>query len=130
MIIFQLIAKPVYTYSESLTMSNNLATIKDLVILSGTQNSRSVAAVYETADANLIGILSPATLPDTVTIEVSHDDTTFATLNNGTADVAAPAAGKACVYDQLVFPYWRLHAAAPTAADRTFKVSKNYLAER
>lgn len=111
-------------------MSNFNATLTDVTIPSGASVSRSVKAVSEYADANLIGIISPATLPDTVTIQVSHDDVTYATLNNGTADVAAPAAGKAGVYDQLVFPYWRLSAAANVAADRTFKVSKNYLAER
>lgn len=111
-------------------MSNFNATLTDLVIANGGTNSRTVEAVKETADANLIGIIAPATLPESVLIQVSHDSTTFATLNNGTSDVAAPTAGKAGVYDQLVFPYWRLQATGAVAADRTFKVSKNYLAER
>lgn len=111
-------------------MSNYNATISDLVILSATTVSRTVESAKETADANLIGIISPPTLPETVIIEVSHNGVTFVPLQSAGVEVAAPAAGRAVVYNQIVFPFWRLFAVIAVAADRIFKVSKNYRATR
>lgn len=107
-------------------MANFIATCEDLVIASGQTSSRVVTSALETADSSQINIQSPGTLPDTVTIQVSHDNSTWATLYDGTADVGVPPAGKGSVYDNISFPYWKLVAGSAVAANRTFKLSKLY----
>jgi hypothetical protein len=112
-------------------MSNFNATLTDLVILAAATTSRVVEVAKECADANYLTIYAPAVLAETVTIQVSKDGVTFAALHTGVADVITPLAGKARVYTELsAVMYFRLVAGVAVAADRTFQVSKNYLAER
>lgn len=100
------------------------ATCEDLVITSGGTTSRSVETAAETIDAWYLNIQAPATLAETCTIEVSHDNSTWTTLNNGVSDVYTPTAGKGGIYENLSFPYFRIKSATTTAATRTFKLSK------
>lgn len=106
-------------------MANAVATCTDLTILTGQTVSRWVESVLETGDANIIAITAPATLDvGTYTLEVSFDGSTAAgTINDGTADVAVPAAGKHCQYENFAAPYWRIKGPS-AAADRTFKLTK------
>ena len=106
-----------------------VAGIADVTIANGSSTSRVVDGKYEYADATAINIQSPATLPDTVVIEVSYDGSTFATLNDGTSDIAVPGAGKARQYiEMLGTKSFRLKASSNVAADRTFKLSKQFTA--
>ena len=100
------------------------ATCEDLVIASGQTTSRAVNTANETIDAWWLNIQSPATLPEICTIEVSHDSTTWTTLNNGTSDVSTPGAGKGGIYENLSFPFFRIKAGTAVGATRTFKLSK------
>lgn len=103
------------------------AALKDVVILSGATTSRAVEGVYEYDDAAAITMQAPATLAETCTLEVSQDSTTFVTLNDGTADIAPPLAGKGRQYIELIgWKYWRIKAGSAAAADRTFKVTKTW----
>ncbi len=102
------------------------AKLKDLVILINTDVSRTVNSEEESWDADLIGIIAPASAEATE-IEVSADAVTFVPLNDGTNDVAGPAASKAVEYDSFSFPYWRLKApGGNVAATRTFKCYKTW----
>jgi len=106
-------------------MSNFVVTCFDLTILSAGTSTRWVDSTLETADAVRIGLTAPAALDaGTYTLEVSFDGSTAAgTINDGTNDVALPAAGKHCQYDPFVAPYWRI--LGPTAAaNRVFKLTK------
>lgn len=102
------------------------ATCEDLVIANGQTATRTVNSANETADALQINIQCPATLPETCTIQVSHDATNWVTLNDGTTDVPIPGAGKGGIYDNISFPYWRILSGTAVAAQRTFKLSKIY----
>lgn len=103
--------------------------LEDLVILSGATSSRVVDAEAESADAAAIMIYGPVTLAESVVIAVSYDNVTFVTLHDGTADIASPLAGKARQYTELQgAKYWKLLAGGAVAADRTFKVAKNWVA--
>lgn len=104
--------------------------IADVVVLSGATTSRSVRALYEYGDATAIHIQAPAALDATTwTIEVSQDDSTFVTLNDGTADIGPPAAGKGRQYVEMIAaPYFRIKTSVAAAADRTFLVYKQWTA--
>jgi hypothetical protein len=105
------------------------SSIADVVVASGGTTSRTVEARGEYADATAITIQAPATLAETCTIEVSSDGTTFVTLSDGTADIGPPAAGKGRQYIEMNgFAYWRIKAGSAAAADRTFKVWKQWSA--
>lgn len=105
------------------------ARLHDIVILSGATTTRTIEGAYEYSDATAITIQSPATLDaGTYVIQVSNDGTTFSNLNDGTNDIAPPAAGKSRQYiEMLGFRAWRI--SGPTsAANRTFLVSKQWTA--
>jgi hypothetical protein len=106
-------------------MSNFVATCFDLTIVAAGTATRWVDSTLETADAVRIGLTAPGTLDvGTYTLQISFDGTTSAgTINDGTNDVALPAAGKHCQYDPFVAPFWRISGPA-AAADRTFKLTK------
>ena len=107
------------------TFTSSLA---DITISSGGTTSRTVSR-EETSDAVAITLQAPATLSETLTIETSFDGTTFATLNDGSSDIAPPLAGKARQYTELVgWNYWRLKAGSAVGADRTFKAWKQWSA--
>ena len=107
------------------------AALADAVILSGQTTSRAIYADYEYSDARFLTIQSPATLDAvTFTIEVSFDGTTWATLASETANTVVPAATKAIQYNAMLSSrYFRLKAASAVAADRTFKISKQWISE-
>jgi hypothetical protein len=107
-----------------------ISPLADLVVSSGTNASRVVDTSAECHDAAAIAIISPGTLDSaTWTLEVSFDGSTFATLHDGTANFAPPPAGSGRQYTELLgFPYWRIKSSANAAANRTFKVSKLWLA--
>ena len=107
-------------------MAGFSAQLENVVVANAGTDSRAVDTALECADATGIYIEAPATLAETPTIQTSCDGTTWVTLNNGTSDVAPPLAGKGCVYDNLVAPYWRIHFAGAAAAERIFKVRKIY----
>jgi len=63
----------------------------------------------------------PAVDAGTYVLSVSHDGITFATLHDGTADVAPPGAAKARIY--LGFKFIFIKITGPSAAaDRNFIV--------
>jgi hypothetical protein len=75
-------------------------------------------------------IYSPGTLPETVEIEVSPDNSSTPTnwyqLQDGDplADVVVPAAGKAQFYERLVLAnHVRLVATGAVGAERVFPVT-------
>lgn len=107
------------------------ASLSDVTIASGGTTSRSVFSDYEYSDARFLTIQSPGTLDAiTFTIEVSQDGTTWATLANQTANIVVPAAGKAIQYTEMLSSkYFRLKAASAVAADRAFKISKQWISE-
>ena len=110
--------------------ANFYAALADVTVASGATESRAVYADYEYSDARYLTIYAPATLDAvTWTIEVSTDGTTWSTLNNGTSDIAPPAAGKARQYiEMLSSRYFRIKASSATAANRIFRVSKQWVA--
>jgi hypothetical protein len=70
----------------------------------------------------LIGVISPAALTGTVTIEVCDDAAgTFRTLQSSGNDVTLTAA-KAAVLSPMPFPFMRLHSSEAEAADRAFLI--------
>lgn len=103
------------------------SSIADVVVLSGGTTSRAVSSASEYSDATAIHIQAPATIDaGTWTIETSFDGTTWATLNDGAADIGPPAAAKARQYIEMIGAvYWRIKSPT-TAADRTFKVHKQW----
>ena len=102
----------------------------DVVVAIGETISNHVYADGNYEGAYGIGILAPATLPETGTIEVTDgvlaNDATnvWRTLQDDTpADIAAPLAGKARMYIRLpFFNGFRIKLGA-TAAARTFNTS-------
>lgn len=106
-------------------MANFVVTCTDLTIAATTTATRWVNSTLETADAIRIGITAPSALDAGVyTLQVSFDGTNSAgTINDGTADVAVPLAGKHYQYNPLVAPFWRI--VGPTASsNRVFKLTK------
>lgn len=105
-------------------MAGFFADLEDLVIASGGTTSRWVSTETETADAVLIGIQAPATLPEGITFQVSDDQSTVAVIENDSGDVSGPAAGRYREYDNISARYWRLLANGAVGGDRTFKLKK------
>jgi hypothetical protein len=101
-----------------------------VTIPNGTNASRAVFSAYEYSDAVAISIQAPAALDaQTFTLEGSQDGSTWATLSDGTADIPVPAAGKIIQYTELLsVNYWRIKSSGNVAADRTFKVTKQWTA--
>ena len=108
-------------------MSQSRVTTFTLTIPAG-QTTSNVARAWETYgnSAGLI-IQSPATLPETVTIQVSNDNgASWGAFQDGSplADVTTPAAGKAAVYDRLaIAQQFRLVAGAAAGGNRVFSIS-------
>ena len=126
--LFSYLRIPFLLLHKAMSTSFN-ASLQDVVIASGATTSRAVFSDYEYSDARYITIQSPATLDAlTFTIEVSQDATTWATLATLSADLAVPAAGKAIQYiEMLSSKYFRIKASGAVAANRTFKVSKQWV---
>ena len=112
-----------------MTASFNAA-LANIVVPSGAAISRTVIAFEEYADATAVCLIAPASLDGaTYTIEVSFDGATFVTLNDGTADIGPPAAGKGRQYVELCgFNFFRIRQSINAGADRTFRASKQWTA--
>lgn len=67
-------------------------------------------------------ILSPAALPETVTLQVSLDGATYVDLQSGGTDVTLPV-GKGTQINNFIARYMRLSAGGAVAANRTFSLS-------
>lgn len=106
------------------------APLHNVVIASGQSATRAIFGPYEYSDATTIMIQSPAALDAlSFTIEVSQDGTNWATLTDGFSNLPVPGAGKAAQYtDMLASKYFRIKASGNVAADRTFRVSKQWVA--
>jgi hypothetical protein len=105
------------------------ARIHDVAISASGTATRAIKGVEEYSDATCINIQSPGTLDaGTYIIQTSFDGSTWATLNDGSADIGPPAAGKSRQYvEMLSFPFWRISGPS-AAALRTFLVSKQWTA--
>ena len=103
------------------------ARLWDVVVLSGQTTTRAINGNYEYSDATAINIQSPATLDaGTYVIQVRNDGVNWANLNDGTNDIAPPAAGKSRQYiEMLGAKEWRISGPS-AAADRTFIVNKQW----
>ena len=101
----------------------------DIVIAIGATSSNVVSSAVVYEDAMSIGIEAPATLPETVTIQISKDGTNFSVLNDGVANVLTPTAGLACVYPTFPWKYFKFVAGGAVAAARTFKMTKNVIGD-
>jgi len=88
-------------------------------ILSG-QTASSVVRNGASSDSICI-IGPPAVDAGTYILSVSADGITYATLHDGTADIAPPGAAKARIYLGFKFPYIKI--TGPSAvADRLFTI--------
>lgn len=103
--------------------------LHDVVISSGQTTTRSISGIYEYSDATAIIIQSPGTLDaGTYTIEVTNDDSTWATLEDAGGNLGVPAAGKARQYTEILGSRAFRIKGPSAAADRTFLVSKQWTA--
>jgi len=66
-------------------------------------------------------IIAPATLPETVSVQVAIDDSGWATLKTGNSDVQLEA-GKATIILNGGFTAMRVLAGSSVGADRVFTV--------
>lgn len=67
-------------------------------------------------------IIAPATLPETITIRVTIDGTTYGTLQSGAADIVLPA-GKATQVQNVTAQKFKLVAGAAVGVDRLFHIA-------
>lgn len=74
---------------------------------------------YGTRYVRRVLLIAPATLPESVTVLVSTDDSTYATLQSGAADIVLPA-GKATQINGFQTKWLKLQAGGAAGADRTF----------
>jgi hypothetical protein len=89
------------------------------VIANGGTTSNEISLRY----IKSLGIVAPATLPETVTVQVKpHNDANFRALSSGGSDVTV-GAGKAIALEFLPFEKIRLVSGVNAAAERTFQVS-------
>lgn len=92
---------------------------REIKILNAATDSEEVAVP---AGYDMVGILAPATLPETVNITVAErTGGAYRILQSGGTDVAI-AANKAITFTQMPFLTFRLRATAPVGADRLFQV--------
>lgn len=102
-------------------MSLNHAQCADLVIALGQTTSRWVNSEEETSDALHIGLQAPAVMAETLTIEVSDEESSSGIILSG---VTLPTAGQAVILPPIPFKFWRLVASVAVAAEHTIKLSK------
>jgi len=96
---------------------------KTLTIAQAAQNSDVLSmGSAGTREGYIVGILNPATLTGTVTVEVCDTEAgTFRTLQSDAVDITL-AVGKAAVLDPFPFPFMRLHSTLAEAAARSFVI--------
>lgn len=98
-------------------------TLGPAIILSGATDSNAISLH---SDCAAIGIQHIGAATGTLSIQVSYDNVTWSTYQEGStlADVPVPATTKACVYQLLpLFKYFRIHSTASQGADRTFNIT-------
>lgn len=97
--------------------------ITTLTIANGqTESAELVLHGAEGARALTINIISPATLPETVNIELGDGvGGTYGRLRSGATDIAL-AASKSDMLDSIVAVTFKLVATGVTAADRAFVI--------
>jgi hypothetical protein len=99
-----------------------------LSIANGGTDSAVVEAL-PLAPAVSVLIMAPATLPETVTVQVAEKPTgTFVDLQTNGSDVVLTAA-KATQITVMGGACWRLHAGSAVAAARDFRVIVNRIGE-
>lgn len=97
-----------------------------LTIPAGQTTSNPLLAWQSYGSSAGIMIHSPASLPETVRIQVSPNGVNWNDLQDGSplADVQVPAATKSLYYDRLVLAFAiRFVAAAAVGADRVFNIT-------
>jgi len=77
---------------------------------------------YGTRYVRRVLVLAPATLPESVTLRVSMDDSTYFTLQSGGSDITFPA-DKATQINGFQCRYVKLLAGVAVAADRVFTLT-------
>lgn len=107
---------------------SHVTNLTDVTVAQSATVSRAVS-YNEYSDATAIHIQSPGTMDaGTWTLETSMNGTDWATLNDGSANIGPPGQGLSRQYTELVAVlYWRIKGPT-TAADRIFKVSKQWTA--
>lgn len=91
-----------------------------IVTIPAGQTSTPEIIVPERHD--MVGIASPAVLPENVFIEVSErSEGTFSILQNGGVDIQC-FAGKSLAIAQMPYEVFRLRATVAVAADRAFRI--------
>lgn len=95
-------------------MRNQPITMGTLTIASATTDS--LALELRRRPITALAIYAPATLPETVTVQVSPDGTNWAT-HPVTAGIGA---ANVIIIEPIAFSWLRLHAGVAAAADRTF----------
>ena len=107
-------------------MSRFVKACPDIKIPNGAADSNIVRSTQVYDDSFAITLFAPAALDaGTYTIQVAADpdNPVFVTLNDGTADINAPAAGKAQVYVSPVWRCFKIHSSVNVTADRIFKMN-------
>lgn len=95
----------------------------------GGTNSNEIDWQGTFGDAEAISFAAPATLPETVVIQLDPGDGTFRTLCDSTnTAIAMPTAGKIQVYNGVITACAkiRLQAGGAVAANRDYIVSKAF----
>lgn len=85
-------------------------------------NGQTLSNIQQVATGETLGLIAPATMPEALTINVSHDGVTFAKLHDGSADVTGPAAGKARTYLGFPYKYIQLVAGGAVGAQRVIQL--------
>lgn len=95
--------------------------VRTLTILNGQTTSASIEIGGFLKSCT---IYAPATLPETVTVQIepTKTGTAFCTLLSGASDITVPA-GKAVIIMETPFAQLRVVAGANVGADRVFQVS-------
>jgi hypothetical protein len=104
-------------------MGQHFANLPNLVISSG--GTASTAVVDFLSDAKSISIAAPTQLTGTVTVQVSHDGTTWVDLTSGGSDVLIGASNMQPVTDWM-YAGLRVTSNTAEASTRTFTVLKSF----
>ena len=116
--------------------------VGDVTVLSGATDSPAIISEHTISDAEDIAFKSPATLPETATLQISFDfDVDYqlkvpqltlaaaaaaATWVNAPAGATLGAAGASTNFKAglLLAAAWRIHLSGAAAADRAFQIYK------
>lgn len=113
-------------------MAYSITRCADIVIPNGTADSNVIKAREVYDDAILLMLVGPTVLDaHTYVIQVCDDPDAavpvWSNWNNGTSDIAPPAASKATTYPGLAGRGFRIHdSTGNVAADRTWNLYKQH----